>query len=243
MFYMFHFQVKVLRKTVDGTRMQANVPSMRPPTYGVGKEVNLVPINGLVNLKSPFKKYVVVGAGKTGLDALLYLIDKDVNPDRITWIVPNDCWYLNRAVFEMGDLWCEMKKQYTAVVEAKDIDDLYLKYEKLGIMMRVDETCWPTRMRGATITQDELEKVRKVKNIIRQGRIKEITSDLIIFQNGTSTESDAESLFVDCSASGCGLGAHIPATDIFCGNRINLQMFLLPQPCACSGIVAALELK
>ena len=66
---------------------------------------------------------------------------------------------------------------------------------------------------------------------------------LIIFQNGTSTESDAESLFVDCSASGCGLGAHIPATDIFCGNRINLQMFLLPQPCTCSGIVAALELK
>ena len=233
----------MLRKTVDGTRMAANVPSMRPPTYGVSKEVNLISINGLANLKSPFKKYVVVGAGKTGLDALLYLINKNVNPDRITWIVPNDCWYLNRDVFKMGDLWSEMEKQYAAVVEAKDIDDVYLKYEKLGIMMRVDGTLWPTRMRGATITQDELEKVRRVKNIIRQGRIKEITSDSILFQNGTSAESDAESLYVDCSASGCGLGAHIPATDIFCGNKINLQMFLLPQPCASSGIIAAFELK
>ena len=238
-----HFQVKILRKTVDATRMAANVPSMRPPTYNIGEGVNLVAINGLVNLKSPFKRYVVIGAGKTGLDALLYLLERNVNPDKITWIVPNDCWYLNRDVFNMKDLWSEMEKQYRAVVQAKDVDDIYVKYEEIGIMMRVDKTYWPSRMRGATITKEELEKVCQVKNIIRQGRIKSLFSKIILFENGSSISGDPEALYVDCSASGCGLGAHVPAVPVFNGKTINLQMFLLPQPCASSGIIAALELR
>ena len=223
--------------------MAASVPSMRPPSYVVKEGVNIIPINGLVNLKTPYKKYVVVGAGKTGLDALLYLLERKVSPERITWIVPNDCWYLNRDIFKMDDLWSEMEKQFKAALEAKDIDDAYLKYEELGIMMRVDKTYWPTRMRGATITIEELEKVRSIKNIVRHGRIKEISSDSILFMNGTSLPADSESLYVDCAAKGCGLGAHVPAVDVFSGNRINLQMFLLPQPCGSSGIIAMLELR
>ena len=233
----------MLRKVVDGTRMTANVPSMRPPSYKVGEGVNVIPLNGLADLKFPYKKYVVVGAGKTGLDALLYLLERNVSPERISWIVPNDCWYLNRDVFKMDDLWSEMEKQYTAVIQSKNIDDLYLKYEELGIMMRIDKNHWPTRMRGATITSKELEKLQTVKNIFRHGRIKEISSDSISFENGTSISSDNESLYVDCSASGCGLGAHTPAVDIFNGKLINLQMFLLPQPCTCGAIIAALELR
>jgi len=215
---------------------------MKPPSYGVKEGVNLVPINGLVNLKTPYKKYVVVGAGKTGLDALLYLLKNKVSPCRITWIVPNDCWYLNRDVFKMDDLWSEMENQFKAVLQANNIDEVYLKYEELGIMMRVDKSYWPTRMRGATITTEELEKVQSVKNVIRQGRIKEISSDSIVFMNGTSLPADSESLYVDCAAKGCGLGAHVPAVEVFSGNKINLQMFLLPQPCGSSGIIANLEL-
>ena len=63
--------------------------------------VNLISINQLVDINTPWEKYVVIGAGKTGLDALLYLIDHNVNPDRIIWIVSNDCWYVNRDL--LGD--------------------------------------------------------------------------------------------------------------------------------------------
>ena len=223
--------------------MTANVPSMNPPSYKVGEGVNVIPLNGLADLKFPYKKYVVVGAGKTGLDALLYLLERNVSPERISWIVPNDCWYLNRDVFKMDDLWSEMEKQYMAVIQAQNIDDLYLKYEELGIMMRIDKNHWPTRMRGATITSKELEKLQTVKNIFRHGRIKEISSNSISFENGTEISTDNESLYVDCSATGCGLGAHTPAVDIFNGKLINLQMLLLPQPCTSSAIIAALELR
>ena len=42
-------------------------------------------------------RYVVIGAGKTGIDALLHLLDIGVNPESIMWIISNDCWYFNRC--------------------------------------------------------------------------------------------------------------------------------------------------
>ena len=46
-------------------------------------------------------RYVVIGAGKTGMDALLQLLDTGVNPDSILWIISQDCWFFNR--------WCPPK--------------------------------------------------------------------------------------------------------------------------------------
>ena len=42
-------------------------------------------------------RYVVIGAGKTGIDALLHLLDIGVDPESIMWIISNDCWYFNRC--------------------------------------------------------------------------------------------------------------------------------------------------
>ena len=39
-----------------------------------------------VGLKERFR-YVVIGAGKTGLDAILYLLDHHVNPEKIHWVI------------------------------------------------------------------------------------------------------------------------------------------------------------
>ena len=77
------FQVKVLKKTVDATLMLTHVPATKPPQYVVAEGVNLVPINRLAEIKSPWKRYVVIGAGKTGLDALSYLLDNGVDQDKI----------------------------------------------------------------------------------------------------------------------------------------------------------------
>ena len=65
------------RKIVDGTYWEESIPSIRMPAFAVEEGVNLVPINGLVQLKFPWKKYVIIGSGKTGLDALLHLIDQN----------------------------------------------------------------------------------------------------------------------------------------------------------------------
>ena len=36
------------------------------------------------------------GAGKTGIDAVLHLLDSGLPADNITWVVPNDPWMTNR---------------------------------------------------------------------------------------------------------------------------------------------------
>ena len=90
------YQVTVRRKTVDATYSQITVPSTRPPAYSVADGITLVPINELSNLHRAWGRYVVIGAGKTGMDAALFLLDRGVDPDRITWVVPNPAWLLNR---------------------------------------------------------------------------------------------------------------------------------------------------
>ena len=48
-----------------------------------------------VGLKKRFR-YVVIGAGKTGLDALLQLLDTGASQESILWVISQDCWYFNR---------------------------------------------------------------------------------------------------------------------------------------------------
>ena len=40
------------------------------------------------------------GAGKTGIDAVLFLLNQNVDADKITWIMPNDPWLVNRDKFK-----------------------------------------------------------------------------------------------------------------------------------------------
>ena len=40
------------------------------------------------------------GAGKTGIDAVLFLLNQNVDPNKISWVMPNDPWLVNRDKFE-----------------------------------------------------------------------------------------------------------------------------------------------
>ena len=47
-------------------------------------------------MRESYASYVIVGGGKTGIDAVLHLLDHGLNPDKIIWIVPADSWLFNR---------------------------------------------------------------------------------------------------------------------------------------------------
>ena len=58
-------------------------------------------------MRARYNEYLIVGGGKTGIDAVLYLLDHGADPDKITWIIPNDSWFVNRdlllsSAFENG---------------------------------------------------------------------------------------------------------------------------------------------
>ena len=90
------YEVLGRKKTVNATYSDVSVPSISIPKFEVSPELTLVPINGLIDIRSPWEKYVVLGSGKTGIDAVLFLLSHNVEPDKILWVMPNDAWLVNR---------------------------------------------------------------------------------------------------------------------------------------------------
>ena len=218
------------------------MPATKPPEYGVSDKLHCVPVNKLANIKAPWKRYVILGAGKTGIDALLHLLDNNVSPDKIVWIISNDCWFFNRDPFTKTDLkyfadWFPII--FGALLEAKDINDAYKSWEDVGYMIRLDKNIWPTKMRAATVSTEELKKLQRVSNVIRLGRVDRIESDKIIFQNGETIPTDDKTLHIDCTAAGTNFP---PCKEkIYDGNKINLQMLAPAQPCTSGAMIASLE--
>ena len=84
---------------VDATYMNVEVPSIRPPVFPVAPGVQLKPLNALFQLQREVtqpSRFAVIGAGKTGMDAVLFLLNHGVEQSRIVWIMPNDSWLLDR---------------------------------------------------------------------------------------------------------------------------------------------------
>jgi hypothetical protein len=61
------------QKVVDATYMNVRVPQVTPPAYEVAAGETCVPLNALPQVGSEFERYAVIGAGKTGMDACLFL--------------------------------------------------------------------------------------------------------------------------------------------------------------------------
>lgn len=166
---------KVDRRTtiVDATYMKVEVPSMRPPPYSVASGVKIVTSNELPKVSRPYSGYTVVGAGKTGIDACLWLLAQGVGAHHITWIMPRDHWLLDRLWIQPGPEFAESslataQAVRTAIVEAQSPEDLFLRLEsKGGPLMRIADNIWPTMFKCATITKTELEAMKGIKKIIR----------------------------------------------------------------------------
>ena len=83
---------------------------------------------------------LIIGGGKTGIDAILYLIENDVAPENIQWIVPNDSWFIVRDGFEDISNFCALWVYQTLenIITSKDVNEVYKHGEKEGLFMRLD---------------------------------------------------------------------------------------------------------
>ena len=103
----FSYEVKVREKVVNGVLGECVVPSQNPVKFPVDDGVIVMTPNELYKayndskLQKWNKKYVVMGGGKTGMDAIVYLLNTMwVKPRNIHWIIPHDGWFLH-----YGDPW------------------------------------------------------------------------------------------------------------------------------------------
>lgn len=233
------YDVEVHCKTVDATYMNVMVPSTTPPRYEVSDDVTLIPINEIAEIKEPSARYVIIGSGKTGIDAALYLLERGVDPDRITWIMPNDAWFLNRRSLMPKGLASDLPAQLRSVAQSDSFDEIFHRLESEGRLLRLDHDVWPTKYRCATVITEELDALRRIGNVVRMGRVVRIDSSSIELTKGT-LPADPETLYIDCTADGL---AKRPAVPIFDGPRITLQSISICQQVFSAAALAAIELR
>ena len=217
------FEVAVTTRVVDATYMNVTVPSVRPPVYEVATGVRCCPLNDLPRTGRPADGYVVVGAGKTGADACLWLLGNGVDPDDISWIMPRDSWYLDRAQIQPGDFFETTARcfidQFRHIAHSTSIDDLFDRLEAAGLLLRLDTTVRPTMYRCSTVTTAELEQLRRITNVIRMGRVQRIEVDRIVLDGGV-VPTTLDTAHIDCTADGL---ERRPAKPVFEDGLLTLQ--------------------
>ncbi len=230
--------VTARRRIVDGTYSHVLVPSICPPRYGVDPEVTLVAPNELARIRRPWERYVIIGAGKTGIDSILFLLDNGVAPERIRWIMPNDAWLLDRGAMQPDLVLDSVVAMVQSIADAPGIQDAFLDLERQGIVFRLDEESFPTKWRCATVDRRELAELRRLQDIVRLGRVQHVGRDELRLDEGT-IDVEPDTLFVDCSAN--GLAKRDP-TPIFAPQRVTLQPVFMCQQTFSAALLAHLEL-
>ena len=212
------FELHAGTAVVDATYMKVTVPATSPPRYAVDEGATVIPPNLLPRCENPAGGYVIVGAGKTAFDAILWLLEQQVAPGSIRWVVPRDSWLINRAVAQPGDGF-RIGEQTQIIADAESAASLWTDLEAAGHMLRIDPSRTPEMYRCATVTEIELEQLRRIGQVVRLGRVQRIGPTEIQLDDGV-VETSTDTVHVDCTADGL---ERRPIVPVFDDGRITLQ--------------------
>ncbi len=232
-------EVDVRRRVVDATYLSPTIPATTPPPFAVADDVPVVAINELGRLAEAATDYVIVGSGKTATDGIVWLLANGVPQDRIVWVRPRDPWMLNRAVVQPDPAVALglVADTMAAAADAESLDDLFLRLEAAGVMLRIDRDVIPTMAKAPTIGAWELDLLRTIDRVVRLGHIKHVTRREIVLDDG-SVPLTPGSLVVHCAASGLRYPRLVP---VWGPDMIRLQTIRAGFPCFCAALAGYVE--
>ena len=236
------WNVRVRRKLVDTTYLEGAIPATSAPPFEVADGVRCVPAGEIARTTERPERFVIIGAGKTALDACVWLLEQGVPAAAIRWIKPREAWWLNRRFNQphtlLPDFYRGMAVQLEAMAEAASIQDLFARLEREGFCLRIDPGVAPTMFRGAVISEGELELLRRIEDVVRLGHVRRIERDEIVLDEGRVPTSE-RTLHVHCASKGL---PRPPLRPIFEARRVTTQPFLWGFACyqfAMLGVVEA----
>jgi hypothetical protein len=149
---------------------------------------------------------------------------------------------LNRANFQPGkaffpSLARSVANQTDALSQADSVSDLFARLEACGELRRIDPAVMPSAYHCAIVSDGELEQLRRIKKIIRLGRVVSIEQDRIVLQHG-SIPTNSRVLHIDCSSPGIPPN---PPQPVFQGDRIVLQWVRWCAPTFSAAFIAHIE--
>ena len=236
-------EVVVGKKLVNATHVRTKVPATHGPRYSVMSQAQLIPVNRLPEIRRPHPCYTVVGAGKTAMDACLWLLANGATAERIRWVRPRDPWMLDRANlqpfaenFESAML--GYINGFRAIAEASSIGDLFRLLESYGVLMRFDRDVEPRAYRAAVVSRGELDLLRQITDVVRLGHVNTIETNRMVLDDGT-VDADPDTLYIDCSAVGINQPPRNAA--VFEPGVINLLLTRQIQPVFSASLNAFIE--
>ena len=233
-------RVDVRRRVVDATMLSPTIPATTPPPFGVADDDDdVIAVNDLARLGAAPSSFVIVGSGKTATDGIIWLLANGVAPDRITWVRPRDPWMTNRAVVQPDPAVAIGLAADTmaAASAAESLDDLFLRLEAAGVMLRVDRDVTPTMAKAPTLATWELDLLRSIENVVRLGHIRHVTRREIVLERGVVARPPG-SVIVHCAASGL---RYPPLVPIWSPDTIRLLTIRAGFPCFCAALAGYVE--
>lgn len=212
------------QKTVDATYMNVTVPAVTAPSYEIEQGVQCIPPNELPNLTNAPDGYVVIGGGRTAIDACLWLLNNNVNQEKILWIRPRDQWILDRAYIQPGPEFADrillrQVETFEIAAASTSLNQMFNQLVTQGILLQLDAAIQPTMFRCCTVTAQELDQLRQIRNVIHGHRVERIELDNLILNNSIQSTSPG-TIYIDCTSNGL---ARRPVRPIFEGNHLTLQ--------------------
>jgi len=232
-------RVDVRRRLVDATYLSPTIPATTPPPFGIADGVRVVAINELATLSAAPSCYVIVGSGKTATDGIVWLLTNGVHPDRIVWVRPREPWMLDRAMVQPDPMIALRLAAdvMTAAADADSLDELFLRMEDAGVMLRIDTGRVPTMAKTPTIGRWEIDLLRTIENVLRLGHVKSVSPREIVLDAGT-VALPPDALVVHCAASGL---QYPPMVPVWSPDKIRLQTIRVGFPCFCAALAGFVE--
>ena len=234
-------EIVVRRKVVDATYIEPTIPSTHEPAFDIDPGVVVIAPNDLVKLRATPVGFTVLGAGKTAMDTCTWLLESGVDQESITWIRSRDVWSINRSWTQPLDLVESRARFGAAWLEAAAVSatgtEMALKLEEMGVFLRLDRDVVPTAFRGATISEDEIDGLRTISNVVRAGRVRRLRDGGIDMVDG-SIELPRGQVYVDCTATGLRT---LEVRRVFEPHRITLQYVTPGFACWSAATLAVIE--
>jgi hypothetical protein len=233
------FEVPERCRIVDARYRAPEIPALTPPPFEVADAARVIPVNDLAALDQAPSEYAIVGSGKTATDACVWLLARGVDPDRICWVRPREPWMLNRAVVQpdpavyLGMVADTMQ----ASASASSLDDLFLRLEDAGIMLRIDRSVPATMARAPTLATWELDQLRTLERVVRLGHVRRVEQGRLTLDEGSVALAN-DAIVVHCAAFGL---QNSPLVPVWGPSAITLQAIRAGFPCFGAALVGYVE--
>jgi hypothetical protein len=226
-------------RIVDARYLAPDIPADTPPPFGVAAGARVIPVNDLARLPEAPRQYVIVGSGKTATDACVWLLGRGVDPDAICWVRPREPWMFNRAVVQPDPavFFGMVADVMQAAAAAASLEDLFLRLEDAGVMLRIDRSVTPTMAKTPTLAGWELQQLRSIQHVVRRGHVQLVEPGRITLAEG-SVALAPDALVVHCAASGLQYPGTVP---IWGPSSITLQPIRAGFPCFGAALAGYVE--